>query len=60
MENVCHKKIIEEVFSFKEKVKDESYNEIAAAMSRLVVSLSTQISQAIKTQKIKNKNINKK
>jgi len=46
-----NKKIIEEGFSFKEEVKDESYSEIAAAMSRLVVSLSTQISQAIKTQK---------
>ncbi len=47
------KKIQEEIFSFKEKVKNESYSEMAAAMSRLVVSLSEQISQSIKAQQNK-------
>lgn len=45
-----NKKIQEEVFSFEEKVKNENYSEMAAAMSRLVVSLSDKISQAISAQ----------
>lgn len=48
-----NKKILEESFSFKEKVKDKSYDEMVAAMSRLVVSLSGQIAQAIKVQQDK-------
>jgi len=48
-----NKKLLEERFSFKETVKGESYSEIAATMSRLVVSLSAKISQAIKSQQNK-------
>ncbi len=48
-----NEKVQEETFSFNEKVKDKSYSEMAAAMSRLVVSLSGKIAQAIKTQQNK-------
>ncbi len=48
-----NKKILEESFSFNEKVKDGSYSEMVAAMSRLVVSLSGQIAQAIRVQQDK-------
>jgi uncharacterized protein len=44
------KNILKETFSFKEKAKDKSYSEMAAAMSRLVVSLSGKIAQAIRVQ----------
>ncbi len=46
-------KIVENTFSFKEKVKGESYNEMAAAMSRLVISLSTQLAEVINQQQQK-------
>jgi len=45
--------ILEQTFSFNEKVKGKSYSEMAAAMSRLVVSLSGQIAHAIKIQQNK-------
>ncbi|RDH82631.1 MAG: hypothetical protein DIZ80_10135 [endosymbiont of Galathealinum brachiosum] len=41
------KKIVEEIFSFKEKVKGEKYNDLAKAMSLLVVDLSNEISKTI-------------
>lgn len=48
-----NKKIQEETFSFEESVKDESYTEMAAAMSRLVVSLSEKIAQTIQNHQNK-------